>query len=59
MARKGENIYKRKDKRWEGRYIKGHDLSGKARFGYVYGKTYLEVKHRPIYIVAETEKDKK
>jgi len=23
MARKGENIYKRKDKRWEGRYIKG------------------------------------
>ena len=44
MARKGENIYKRKDKRWEGRYIKGHDLSGKARFGYVYGKTYLEVK---------------
>ena len=44
MARKGENIYKRKDKRWEGRYIKGRDLSGKARFGYVYGKTYLEVK---------------
>jgi len=30
MPRKGENIYKRKDKRWEGRYIKGHDLSGKA-----------------------------
>ena len=44
MPRKGENIYKRKDKRWEGRYIKGHDLSGKALFGYVYGKTYLEVK---------------
>lgn len=22
-------------------------------------KTYLEVKHRPIYIVAETEEDKK
>ena len=25
MARKGENIFKRKDGRWEGRYIKGHE----------------------------------
>lgn len=29
MARKGENIYRRKDGRWEGRYIKGYDVSGK------------------------------
>ena len=31
MARKGENIYKRKDGRWEGRYIKAtpHKESGR------------------------------
>ena len=26
---KGENIFKRKDGRWEARYIKGHDPDGK------------------------------
>ena len=44
MPRRGENIYKRKDGRWEGRYIKGHDIKGKAQYGYVYGRTYSEVK---------------
>ena len=46
MARKGENIYKRKDGRWEGRYIKFYDGEGKAKYGYLYGKTYSEVKTR-------------
>lgn len=31
MARRGENIYKRKDGRYEGRYIKYYDISGTAR----------------------------
>ena len=44
MARRGENIYKRKDGRWEGRYISSRDLNGKARYTSVYGKTYSEVK---------------
>jgi integrase len=44
MARRGENIYKRKDGRYEGRYIKGRSMEGKARFGYVYGYIYAEVK---------------
>jgi len=44
MSKKGENIYKRKDGRWEGRYIKYYDGSGKAKYGYIYGKTYGEVK---------------
>lgn len=44
MARKGENIYLRKDGRWEGRYIKGRKKSGKPLFGSIYGKTYSEVK---------------
>ena len=43
---KGENIFKRKDGRWEARYIKGHELSGKIRYGFCYGKTYREAKEK-------------
>ncbi len=46
MPRKGENIYKRKDGRWEGRYIKKRDISHKAVYGYLYGKSYTEVKNK-------------
>ena len=46
MPRKGENIYKRKDGRWEGRYIKGRKTDGRAAYGYVYAKTYREVKEK-------------
>lgn len=41
MPRKGENIYKRKDGRWEGRVLK---LDGKYR--YLYAKTYREVRSK-------------
>lgn len=44
MPRKGENIYKRKDGRWEARYIKQRNTDGKALYGYVYAKSYKEVK---------------
>lgn len=44
MARRGENIYKRKDGRYEGRYVKYYDISGKAVYGYVYSRNYLAVK---------------
>ena len=43
---KGENIFKRKDGRWEARYIKGYELSGKIRYGFCYGKTYKEAKEK-------------
>jgi len=46
MPRKGENIYKRKDGRWEGRFIKEYNIDRKALYGYVYGKTYNEVKQK-------------
>lgn len=46
MARKGENIYKRKDGRWEGRYGAGRLPDGRARYRSVYGKTYREVKDK-------------
>ena len=48
MSRRGENIYKRKDGRWEGRYIKNYTADNKPKYGYVYGKTYSEVKEKLI-----------
>ena len=48
MARTGENIYKRKDGRWEARYIKYYDGSGKAKYGYVYAHSYTEAKSKLI-----------
>ncbi|WP_283610743.1 site-specific integrase [Clostridium sp. CIES53] len=41
MPRRGENIYKRKDGRWEGRVLRS---DGKYR--YVYAKSYKEVKEK-------------
>lgn len=46
MPRKGENIYKRKDGRWEGRYIKARISGQKSKYGYVYAATYREVKRK-------------
>lgn len=43
MSRRGENIYKRKDGRWEGRY-KPHSFSGKYK--YVYAHTHKETKEK-------------
>ena len=46
MPKKGENIYKRKDGRWEGRYIKSRTVSGKIIYGYVYARSYRETKEK-------------
>ena len=46
MARRGENIYRRKDGRYEGRYVIGKTLEGKTRFGYVYGQMYGEARKK-------------
>ena len=46
MARKGENIYKRKDGRWEGRYRTDNPADGRKKYCSVYGKTYKEVKEK-------------
>ena len=43
---KGENIYKRKDGRWEARYIKERQKDGTIRYGYVYGHSYAEAKEK-------------
>ena len=41
MSKRGENIYKRKDGRWEGRVLKPQ-----GGYAYVYGKSYREVKEK-------------
>ena len=46
MPRHGENIFKRKDGRWEGRYISSYNENGKAIYRSVYSKTYLETKRK-------------
>lgn len=46
MARAGENIYKRKDGRYEGRYIASRDESGKAVYKAVYGYSKAEVREK-------------
>lgn len=46
LARRGENIYKRKDGRWEGRYIRARKPDGKAVYASVYAKTYAEVRQK-------------
>jgi len=44
MARKGLNIYKRKDGRWEARYIKSRSEQGKPQYGYLYAASYHEAR---------------
>lgn len=51
MPRKGENIFKRMDGRWEGRYIKER-RSDRPVYGYVFGKSYREVKEKKAAAIA-------
>jgi len=46
MPRRGENIHKRKDGRWEGRYRDGCRGDGKARYKSVYALSYTEIKEK-------------
>ena len=54
MSRTGDNIFKRKDGRWEGRYIKNH-TDGKAKYGYVYSYSYKETKLKLQRAIIENE----
>lgn len=51
MPRRGESIYKRKDGRWEARYVKGIDSNGKKVYGSVYAKTYRDVKEKQRFFL--------
>ena len=43
LSNTGENIYERRDWRWEGRYICGRKPDGRARYASVYGRSRTEV----------------
>lgn len=45
MPKTGENIYRRKDGRWEGRYVKER-VDGKIKYGAVYARSYRDVKRK-------------
>lgn len=51
MARKGENIRKRADGRWEARIITGYCETGKAIYKSIYGKTYTEVRKKRYDVI--------
>lgn len=48
MPKRGENIYKRKDNRWEARILVGYTKEGKRKYHSVYGKSYQEIKDKKI-----------
>lgn len=58
MARHGENIYKRKDGRYEGRYVIGRNPNGTTKFGYVFGRQYSDVRTRLMQKKAEFLSDR-
>lgn len=60
MPKRGENIYLRRDRRWEGRYKSGYKADGSAKYSSVYGKTYREVREKLFLkkqALAENETD--
>ena len=52
-AEKVKTSEKRKDGRWEARFIKYRDSEGKIHYGSIYGKTYSEVKAKRNKKIAE------
>ncbi len=55
MARRGDNIRKRKDGRWEGRYKIGKNKNGQTQYKSIYGLTYNEVKSKLKKITYDME----
>lgn len=53
MGRRGENIHKRQDGRWEARVLYAHTSTGKGQYRYLYGKTYAEAKEKRNTLLAE------
>ena len=48
---KGTNIYKRKDGRWEARYVKTISADGSKKYGSVYGKAFSEAKEKQEFCI--------
>lgn len=46
MGRRGENIRKRQDGRWEARVVQGRPHGGKTNYKYLYGSSYQDVRRK-------------
>ena len=57
--KKGINIYKRKDGRWEARYVKEIGIDGKKKYGSVYADSYRAVKDKQQKILLIPAQDVK
>lgn len=61
MSKKGENITKRKDGRWEARILKGYKQDGRAIYKSLYANSYSQVKAKKteylsVFIPDKTKK---
>ena len=59
MSKYGENIYRRKDGRWEARYIFMRLPDGKAKYKSVYGKTHDIAKEKQLAGMLALAKEKR
>lgn len=57
MAKRGSNIYKRKDGRFEGRVPVGYQKNGKIKYKSVYARTLTEVKEKmsEVYSIRQNQ----
>lgn len=51
MSRKGENIFRRRDGRWEARYIH-HYEAGKPKYHYLYAASYAEARAKKQFAMS-------
>ena len=48
MSRRGESIYKRKDGRWDARYVTESGVDGRKKYASIYASTYKEAKEKQL-----------
>ncbi len=53
MPRRGTNIYKRKDGRWEARYVAAVDMNGKKKYASVYAASYKEARAKQLTLMQQ------
>ena len=58
MSRRGENITKRKDGRWEARVLKGYNQDGRAIYKSLYASSYSAAKAKKIEYMSAFNFDK-
>lgn len=59
MPKRSTNIYKRKDGRWEARYVKTINADGSKKYGSVYAKSYQAAKERQLAMLKKVRPEVK